>query len=183
MFLRALYQAITMRRRDFVAGTVGLAALGAGAAYASRSPDDETVQPVEVETLDAPGSEAGAIEVPRKGEVTLVEFFATWCTVCQGMMGDLREVNEEVGDEVQMVSVSNEPIGHTVTREEVVEWWRENGGAWTVGVDGDLVLTDALDATSVPKTVVLDEKNEVVVSETGEKTADEIVESVREAQA
>jgi hypothetical protein len=82
-----------------------------------------------------------------------------------------------------MVSVSNEPIGHTVTREEVIEWWRENGGAWTVGVDGDLVLTDALDATSVPKTVVLDEKNEVVVSETGEKTADEIVESVREAQA
>ena len=172
-----------MRRREFVAGALGLGVLGAGAAYASRSPEGGAVKPVEVETLDAPGSQAGTVEVPREGEVTLVEFFATWCTICQGMMDDLQEVNERVGDEVQMVSVSNEPIGHTVTREEVIEWWRENGGAWTVGVDGDLVLTDALDATSVPKTVVLDEKNEVVVSETGEKTADEIVESVREAQA
>jgi hypothetical protein len=31
--------------------------------------------------------------------------------------------------------------------------------------------------------VVLDEKNEVVVSETGEKTADEIVGAVREARS
>ncbi len=172
-----------MRRRDFVAGAVGLAALGAGAAYASTSPDEEAIQPVEVETLDAPGSEGGAVEVPRKGEVSLVEFFATWCTVCQGMMGDLREVNEEVDDEVQMVSVSNEPVGHTVTKEEVTEWWRDNGGAWTVGVDDDLVLTEALDATGVPTTVVLDENNDVVASERGEKSADEITEMVRKAQS
>lgn len=172
-----------MRRREFVAGAVGLAALGAGAAYASRFPDEGTVQPVEVETLDAPGSEAGVVEVPRRGEVTLVELFATWCSVCQGMMGDLREVNDEVGDEVQMVSVTNEPVGHTVTKEEVVEWWRENDGAWTVGIDDGLVLTDALDATSVPTTVILDEKNEVVASEKGDKSADEITEKVREAQA
>ena len=183
IFLRALYRTITMRRRDFVAGAVGLAALGAGAAYASTSPDEEAIQPVEVETLDAPGSEGGAVEVPRRGEVSLVEFFATWCTVCQGMMGDLREVDDEVGDKVQMVSVSNEPVGHTVTKDEVVGWWRENGGAWTVGIDDDLLLTDALGATGVPTTVVLDENNEVVASERGEKSADEITEKVRKAKS
>jgi len=171
-----------MLRREFLGGAVGLAVLGAGAMYVSRSPDDETVQPVEVETLDAPGSEAGTVEVPRRGEVTVVEFFATWCTVCEGMMDDLNEVHDEVGDDARLVSVSNEPVGHTVGREDVSDWWRENGGSWTVGVDPDLVLTEELQATGVPTTVVLDENNEVVVSKTGRSTAEEIIEQVREAK-
>lgn len=169
-----------MRRREFVAAGLGLAALGAGAAYSLRSPE-ETVKPAEIETLDAPGSEAGAVEVPRRGEVTVVEFFATWCTVCQGMMDDLKEVNDEVGDEAQFVSVTNEPVGHTVTPEEVADWWRENGGSWTVGMDPDLVLTDRLNAAGVPTTVVLDRKNEVFASKTGEETAEEMIRNVREA--
>jgi thiol-disulfide isomerase/thioredoxin len=171
-----------MLRREFLGGAVGLAVLGAGAMYVSRSPDDEAVQPVEVETLDAPGSEAGTVEVPRRGEVTVVEFFATWCTVCEGMMDDLNEVHDEVGDDARLVSVSNEPVGHTVSRKDVADWWRENDGSWTVGVDPELVLTDELQATGVPTTVVLDENNEVVLSKTGRSTADEIIEQVRKAK-
>jgi thiol-disulfide isomerase/thioredoxin len=170
-----------VRRRDFVAGALGLAAVGAGVAYTRSGGDEGTVSPVEVETLDAPGSEAGTVEVPRRGEVTFVEFFATWCTVCKGMMEEVAAAHEEVGNEVQFLSVSNEPVGHTVTREEVVDWWRENDGAWTVGVDGDLRLTETLDAAGVPTTVVVDAENRIVTAETGRKTADEIVEAVESA--
>ncbi|MCX2818661.1 TlpA disulfide reductase family protein [Haladaptatus sp. F3-133] len=169
-----------MRRRDFVAGALGVTALGAGAAY-SRMQGDESVKPVEVETLDAPGSEEGVAQVPRRGEVTFVEFFATWCTVCEGMMDEVAKAHGEVGDGVQFLSVSNEPVGHTVTRDEVADWWRENGGSWTVGVDGDLRLTETLDAAGVPTTVVVDARNRVVSSGTGRKTADEIVGSIESA--
>jgi thiol-disulfide isomerase/thioredoxin len=172
---------VSVRRRDFVAGALGLAAVGAGVAYTRSGGDEGTVSPVEVETLDAPGSEAGTVEVPRRGEVTFVEFFATWCTVCKGMMEEVAAAHEEVGSEVQFLSVSNEPVGHTVTREEVVDWWRENDGAWTVGVDGDLRLTETLDAAGVPTTVVVDAENRIVTAETGRKTADEIVEAVESA--
>ena len=146
------------------------------------SEGDDTVTPVEVETLDAPGSNAGTVEVPRRGDVTFVEFFATWCHVCQGMMDEVAAAHDEVGDGVQFLSVSNEPVGHTVTREEVVDWWRDNGGDWTVGVDGDLRLTEALDAAGVPTTVVVDSRNRIVTADTGRKTADEIVEAVESAR-
>lgn len=175
---------VDISRREVIAGALGLTVLGAGAAYAARptaSEDgDGSVAPVEIETLDAPGSEAGTVEVPRRGDVSVVEFFATWCGVCAGMMDDLNEVNDEIGDDVQFISVTNEPVGHTVTRDEVVDWWRDHGGNWTVGMDDDLMLTDALDGTSVPTTVVLDEENRVVYSGTGEKTADEILEQVEQ---
>jgi len=171
-----------VRRRDFVAGAVGLAAVGGGAAYTLRSEADGAVSPVELETLDAPGSEAGFVDIPRRGDVTFVEFFATWCGVCQDMMDDLGEAYERVGDDVQFVSVTNEPVGHTVTREEVVEWWQEYDGAWTLGVDDGLRLTEELDASGVPTTVVVDASNNVVSTDTGRKTADEIVEEVQSAR-
>jgi thiol-disulfide isomerase/thioredoxin len=170
-----------VRRRDFIAGALGLAAVGGGVAYTRSGGDSGSVTSVEVETLDAPGSEAGTAEVPRRGEVTFVEFFATWCTVCKGMMDEVARAHEEVGEEVQFLSVSNEPVGHTVTRGEVVEWWRQNGGGWTVGVDGDLRLTEALDAGGVPTTVVVDAENRIVTADTGRKTSDEIVEAVESA--
>ncbi len=173
---------IGVRRRDFVAGALGLAAVGGGAAYLRSSEVGGAVTPVEVETLDAPGSESGVVEIPRRGEVTFVEFFATWCRVCQDMMDDLGEAYERVGDDVQFVSVTNEAVGHTVTREEVVDWWREHDGAWTLGVDDGLRLTDALDASGIPTTVVIDASNNVVSTDTGEKTADEIVGDIERAR-
>jgi len=173
---------VAVRRRDFVAAALGVGALGAGAAYVRSDSGGGSVTSVEVETLDAPGSEAGTAEAPRRGSVTFVEFFATWCEVCEGMMGEVASAHEEVGDGVQFLSVSNEPVGHTVTREEVVGWWSENGGDWTVGVDTDLRLTDALGAAGVPTTVVVDAENRIVSSGTGRKTADEMVGAVEKAR-
>jgi hypothetical protein len=96
-------------------------------------------------------------------------------------MDEVAEAHDEVGEDVQFLSVSNEPVGHTVTREEVVGWWRENGGDWTVGVDGDLRLTEALDAAGVPTTVVVDADNRIVSSGTGRKTADEMIGAIESA--
>lgn len=174
-------EVVRVRRRDFIAGALGVAAVGAGAAYVGSDSDD-AVTPVEVETLDAPGSDAETVEVPRRGDVTFVEFFATWCHVCQGMMDEVAAAHDEVGDDVQFLSVSNEPVGHTVTRDEVVEWWQKNNGDWTVGVDGDLRLTEALDAAGVPTTVVVDAGNRIVTAETGRKTSDEILEAIESAR-
>ena len=167
-------------RREFVAGALGLGVLGAGA-YTATSGDTGTVEAFELETLEAPGSEAGTADIPRSGDVTVVKFFATWCGSCASMMPEVRTAYEEIGDDVQFVSVTYEPLGHAVTSDDVADWWRNHDGAWTVAHDADFLLTDSLGVGGVPTTVVLDAENHVVAHDTGYKTEEEILGAVERA--
>lgn len=174
-----------MRRRDVLAGATSLAVLGGGAAVAfdefGRS-GGTIIESVELETIDAPGSTAGTTTVPERGRVTFVELFATWCTICRSMMPRLAEVHTAVGDDVQFLSVTNEPIGNTITRDDVADWWVDNGGNWTVALDADLELTERLDASGVPYAFVLDERNRVVWRHRGEASVEELTEQIRDAR-
>ncbi len=172
-----------MRRRDLLVGAGSLAALGGGAAVAFDlvGSDEETIEPIELETLDAPGSEAGTAAIPELGRVTFVEIFATWCGVCQDMMPDLAATHATVGDDVQFLSVTNEPLGSTVTREDVAEWWERYDGTWTVAADPELELTRALDSSGVPYKFVLDEGNRIVWRNQGRSDAEEMETRIRDA--
>jgi thiol-disulfide isomerase/thioredoxin len=171
-----------MRRRELIAGAIGLGTVGVGAYLTTRA-ETGTVEPIEVETIEAPGSEAGTMTVPKRGTVSLVEFFATWCTTCSSMMPEVRAAHDEVGDEADFVSVTYEPLGHSVTRDDVAEWWQDHDGAWTVAHDAEFELTEALGVAGVPTTAVLDAENRVVLNDGGYKTEDEFVEAVERAQA
>ncbi len=165
-----------MNRRTLLSTAAGAAgiALGGGAyAYHRRRDDGAILGPVEIETLDVPGSEAGRREVPEPGSVTVVELFATWCSSCAAYMETLREVEREV--DATMISLTNEPIDVSVDRGEVVDWWREHDGAWTVGIDEDLTLTTELDATSVPYTAVVDPNGRVAYASDGTMDAAELI--------
>ena len=176
---------MTARRREFLAGALALGALGTGAAVTiggwTPFEDGDALTAFDLESIDAPGSAAGTITVPERGSVTVLELFATWCGVCAELMVPMATVFDEFGEDVQFVSVTNEPLGRTTTREDVAAWWREHGGRWPVAHDADLALTSALEATSVPYTVVCDEGNAVVWSDTGYKPADELREPIRAA--
>lgn len=170
-----------MKRRDLLAGLGSLAVLGGGGALAMGAFDQENpgVDTVELETLAAPGSEAGTMAVPEQGSVTFVELFATWCTVCQSMMPRLAEVHDAVGDDVQFLSVTNEPLGNTVTKDDVAEWWATHDGDWTVAADTDLDLTQRLDATGVPFAAIFDEQNRVVWTHRGRASAPDLEDAIR----
>ncbi|WP_331235858.1 TlpA family protein disulfide reductase [Natronorarus salvus] len=172
-----------MRRRDLLAGAAGLGVLGAGgtAAFGAFGTSGEVVEPATVETLDAPGSRADVLAIPTPGEVTVVEFFATWCGTCESMMPTLAEVTERAG-EVRFVSVTNEPIGASTTRGDIVAWWVENDGRWPVGLDTDLELTRAFGVSVTPTTVILDAENRISRLETGRKRADEILAWIDDAR-
>lgn len=173
-----------MNRRELLAGAAGLGVVGAGGAVAFRSRlsgGGERIDPVEVETIDAPGSEAGTAAIPDGDRPTVVEFFATWCTVCARMMPDVAAVEADVGDRVRFVSVTNEPIGHTVSREDVRAWWREHDGGWTVGHDAEMELTRALDLSDTPTTVLVAEDGRVLENDRGYKPESELRSLVEDA--
>lgn len=169
-----------MQRRELLAGAValGVAGVGASVTIGGWNPleDGDAIAAFELESLEAPGSEAGTIVVPERGSVTVLELFATWCGVCERAMEPMGVVSDDLGEreDVQFVSVTNEPLGRTTTREDVASWWEAHDGRWTVASDADLELTSALDATAVPYTVVLDEANVVTWSDTGYKSVEEL---------
>lgn len=177
-----------MKRREALAGLGALGVLGAGGAAAFRgvgpfaSDDDDRIEPVELERLDAPGSSPGTATVPEAGNVTYISLFATWCTICQRKMEPLGTAAANVDDGVQFISVTNEPVGRTVSRADVVDWWVEYDGTWPVALDDNLELTRRLpDAAGVPYSVVLDAENQVTWSEPGYHEADTIVSHIDEA--
>lgn len=160
-----------MKRREALAGLGALAALGGGAVYATASGDDaNAVDPVTVEQIDESGNVVGQLAVPERGQPTVLTVFATWCSICRRTMPEVVEVHRERSDP-QFVSVTNEAVGQTTTREDVADWWTTHGGDWPVGVDTELDLTAALDIRAVPHTVVFDADNRIVYDDQGEKTA------------
>jgi len=173
-----------MRRRDLLVGAGSLAALGGGAAVAFDvvgSTDESTIGAVDLDVVSAPESEADTVTVPEPGRVTFLELFATWCNVCESMMPELAAAHDSTDGDVQFLSVTNEPLGNTVTREDVAAWWHENGGTWTVAADRDLEVTQALGASGVPYSFVLDARNRVVWRHRGRTDADEIAAEIRAA--
>ncbi len=168
-----------MKRRDFLSGVAGLGALAAGGAYAYLRPAPERVEAVEVSGIEARGSAGGDFTLPPNGQTTFVEFFATWCSTCESMMPEVAEARRRLED-VEFVSVTYEPVGQTLSREDVAEWWRENDGDWQVVHDADYEATRAFDAAGVPTSYVVTPEGVVGWSDTGYHSADEIVHAVRE---
>lgn len=175
-----------MHRRDVLATlSAAIAAATAGCDSLGESltdtGDESGDGPVTVQTLDAPGSTAGTVTVPAPGRVTFIEFFATTCEVCAAQMSVLGDAAARVGADVQFLSVTSEPIGLSVSKSEVVSWWADHDGDWTVGVDDGTALARRYGATSVPKAVVVDATGRATWRHAGRTDADTVVDAVRSA--
>jgi len=183
-----------MRRRELLAGVGSAAALGAGGAVAlGVFPSVETdpsgdggsdqrgqPDPIAVETIDAPGSEAGEVRIPG-AEPTFIDFFGTWCPPCIEQMPALAAANERVGDDVLFISVTTENVGGSVTKAEVVEWWETHGGNWTLGIDPTAELAARYAPPGYPAAFAIEPSGAVAWSDAGVKTADELVAGIEQA--
>lgn len=168
-----------MRRRELIAGLAGLSTIGGAGWYLQTKMSDAAgIDPVALQTIEAPGSSGEEVTVPAPGSVSLVTFFATWCHICEAEMEPLGEVAAAIDDSVQMVSVTNEPVGYSVTESEVRQWWRDHDGRWPVAVDADLELTELLDISGVPTMLVFDENNVVTWRNRGRASAETILDEI-----
>jgi thiol-disulfide isomerase/thioredoxin len=176
-----------VRRRELLATlATATAAAAAGCDSLGESmtgADEEETGPVTVETIDAPGSEAGTATVPESGRVTFVEFFATTCDICAAQMSVVGQAHQRIDDDVQFLSVTSEPVGLSVSKAEVASWWADHDGRWPVATDDGTTLARRYDATSVPTAVVIAPDGTVTWSHSGRTTASRIVEEIQSARA
>jgi thiol-disulfide isomerase/thioredoxin len=172
-----------MRRRELLAGVGSVSALGAAGVIALRGgrsiggDGDAPVDSVSIETIDAPGSEAGEIVLPSTEQPTFIDFFATWCGPCETQMPALAEANDRIGDEVLFISVTWEGLSDA----EIAEWWAEYGGDWLLGRDRRTELNAEYSPPGIPYAVAIDESGVVRWSDRGAKSADELVSGIEHA--
>ncbi|WP_049920104.1 TlpA family protein disulfide reductase [Halobiforma nitratireducens] len=192
-----------MNRRELVAGLASVGVLGGGAvAWRVRSTvlgndgsdrsdsdehndddgegddegDDASDGAVTLETIDAPGSDAGAVTIPTDG-VSLVVFFSAVCHRCRSLMPNLVEAQAQLaddhGDAVTVVSVASHQ-----TEEQLRDWWAEHDGDWTLAYDGDGTLGREYGVTRHPVLLAIDADGDVRWRDEGELETERIVDRV-----
>ena len=172
-----------MKRRDVIAGVGSLGVLAGAGVLAARGPslldsaeEGGEVDPIELETVDAPGSEAGTITVPEPGQAMVIDFFATTCASCASLMPTVAEARE-TAEGVTFLSVTIERDD-----EQIREWWDEHEGNWTVGMDPGIDLYERYDVVATPTTVAIDGTGEPHWRSEGSKTLEELLEGAEAAR-
>jgi thiol-disulfide isomerase/thioredoxin len=142
--------------------------------------DSETMEPKEIDLLDAPGSPGGTIDVPIEGEITVLDSFATWCASCEPQMDELNDAHDAVGDDATFVSISNEAIGGNVKRSDIADWWADHDGDWYVGLEKQGNVTRELRISAIPFIAVFDENRKLRWTHQGVTSSDKLIETVNE---
>jgi len=145
-----------MKRRAFLAAGATVTLAGCGGIVGSGNGGgggSSGIETLSVTTLDAPGSEAGEMSVPADGQPTVVDLFATWCAPCKPTINNLAQAREQIDSDVQFVSVSNEPLTGDFTTDDIVGWWEDFGGPWTVAHAGNGTLRH-FDAQRLPTSML-----------------------------
>jgi thiol-disulfide isomerase/thioredoxin len=104
-----------------------------------------------------------------RGTPTVVNFFSSTCTPCIKEMPAFEEVFQQVGDQVAFLglAVADRP-------EDAQALVVQTGVTYETAQDPDASVISALGGTVLPTTVLLDADGEIVVTRSGELTADEL---------
>lgn len=173
-----------MNRRQVLLGLGGVTLTGGSVWVATEGLSTGSGLPVQIETIDAPGSKKGTIRVPVEDTVTVIDLFATWCTPCIAQMDALTAVHEEYHDTdtVTFISVTNERIGGTLSRADIRAWWQQNDGHWTLGLDPDSSLMRILRANGLPFLAIADADGTITWRHSGVVTANTLRSEIEAAR-
>ena len=93
----------------------------------------------------------------QRGQVVVLDFWATWCTPCFEGLDHLQQVHERYADQDVVVLAIN--AGED--RDEVAEFVADRGHTFTVLLDTDARVIDAYGVQSIPHTIIVDREGEV----------------------
>ncbi len=122
---------------------------------------------------DMNGKKVNVSDLGKTGKITVFSFWATWCIPCKKELSELDKVYEEWQKKynLDLVAVSIDDVRNTAKVKTYV-----NGEGWTYNVllDINQDLKRAMGIQSVPYTVLVDKKGNIVYIHNGYIEGDEL---------
>lgn len=129
-----------------------------------------TIPSVEVKTLD--GKTVNIQDYIGNGKITVVSFWATWCSPCKRELDAIAEFYPDWQEDynVELVAVT---IDDSRSLAKVPAMIETKGWEYTVLADVKQELKKALNFQTVPQTFLLNQKGEIVHTHSGYSPGDE----------
>lgn len=111
----------------------------------------------------------------RGGRPAVVNFWASWCLPCRREMPALQAAHDEFGDRVAFIGVN-----HQDNRDDALEFVAEAGVSYPSGMDPDGGTGRDYGLFGMPSTVFVARDGTIAGTRTGELTADDLAQAIRE---
>ena len=129
-----------------------------------------TLPEVQVMTLD--GDKKYLTEHAKNGKVSILSFWATWCSPCKKELDAISEIYEEWQEEfdVELIAIS---VDNSRSMAKVGPMVEQKGWDYTIYLDPNQELQKSLNFRVVPQTFVLDKQGNISYSHSGYVPGDE----------
>jgi cytochrome c biogenesis protein CcmG, thiol:disulfide interchange protein DsbE len=135
------------------------------------SASDNPFPSVTIKTLD--GKAVNTTDYTSRGKVTIVSFWATWCTPCKRELDVINELYSEWVEkyDIQLLAIT---IDDARGLTKVPAMVQSKGWEFTVLADSKQELQQALNFQTIPQTFLLNDKGEIVYAHNGYNPGDEL---------
>lgn len=128
---------------------------------------------IELHYLDGSSAELS----DYRGKAVLLNLWATWCGPCVGEMPAFPRLQEEFGDQLQIIAVNCGDSADTVE-----QFAKENGYTFPIALDEEYeIMMNTYRTSSIPYTVIIDETGIIRHIGVGAQDADTMFQQYKEA--
>lgn len=137
----------------------------------SFTPASNPFPAVNIKTID--GKSVNTSDYTSKGKITIVSFWATWCTPCKRELDAFNELYPEWKEkyDIQLLAIT---IDDARGLTKVPATIKSKGWEFTVLADTKQELQQTLNFQTIPQTFLLNQKGEIVYSHNGYSPGDEV---------
>ena len=129
------------------------------------------VPSVDIKTLE--GKTVNIQDYTGKGKITVLSFWATWCSPCKRELDSISDIYEDWQKDynMELVAVTIDDARSMAKVPALVE---TKGWEYTVLSDTKQALLQALNFQTVPQTFLVDQEGNIVYSHSGYSPGDEL---------
>lgn len=132
---------------------------------------NKTLPSVNVKTLE--GRSINVQELGKSGQITVINFWATWCSPCKKELDAVKDYYGEWQEKygVEFIAVS---VDDARTAAKIPAMVQEKGWEYRILVDANRDFQTAANIVTVPHTFLLDTKGNIVFEHAGYTPGDEL---------